>query len=186
MSLRLDLNNHFLLKKCWKRIFWSKSVSKKARSKGLDGETIKDFHRSEDKNLNEVFNLLYKNTYKLSPLEGFAVKKENKTEYRLITAAIVRDRIVHKAILCLINKNIYSYINTGVSYCGVKEDMLSENADNNTFNTKMAIKKLIEHVEKKNYYFFKSDIKAFYDNVPKRRLYNLIKKLSNEYLKINL
>jgi len=180
--LRTQLNDKGRLHRCWKSIFWNKSVSKKAKSRGIDKETIADFYADEEKNLDEIFAALKKNKHKLSPLFGFPVKKENKAEYRLITAATVRDRIVHKAILSVINNPLFKYLDTKVSYCGVKENIFKNRKNPNTLNTKCAILKLIEHVEKGNYWFFKSDIKGFYDNVPKRKLFNIIKKLSANVL----
>lgn len=155
MSLRDKLNNFFLLKKCWSHIYWSKSVSKKMRSRGIDGQSISEFNTDKDNNLLRILELLEQNKYKLNTLFGFPVKKENKNEYRLITAATVKDRIIHKAIFCLVNKGLYEYVNTGVSYCGVKKNVLDNKHDEDVLNTKKAIKKLIQHVG--DGYFFSSN-----------------------------
>lgn len=181
MSLRDKLNDHDDLKRCWNSIYSSKQKSKRAGSKGPDDISIEEFRSKESYYFPILEKKLVENSYKMGKLAWFAEKKPEKNKYRLITVATVQDRIVQKRILDLIHPSLFPYINTGVSYCGVKKDIWKKDTD--ALNTRKAFVKIIEHVKDKKYWVFKSDIKGFYDNVPKRKFYNLFVKLSNELLK---
>lgn len=170
-----------LLLKCWKNVYQGKSDSARANSKGIDNISIDDFDSSDDKYLNKILILLQKRKYKFSNLRGYPEPKKENGKFRLVTVATVPDRIVHKAILSLIVLPVFPYINTGVSYCGVKDKIWKRKADRNSLNTKHAIEKLAFHIKNKKYCIFKSDIKAFYDEIPKRKLFNKVIKVAKIY-----
>lgn len=176
MLLRDELNDYGHLKRCWDSIYSSKEKSKRLHSKGSDCISIEDFKSREENLLSALRKSLLENTYRIDNLAWFAEEKQEKNKYRLITVASVKDRIVQKRILDLIHPLIVTYIDTGVSYCGVKENIWKK--DPNNLNTKKAFLKILDHVKSKKYWVFKSDIKGFYDNVPKRKFFNLFKIIS--------
>lgn len=179
--LRNKLNDRHLLEKCWKRIYASKNSTKRVSSKGADNISLREFQDNEESQIDLLYHELSTKNYKQIHLLGHPVKKENG-KYRLISAPAVRDRIVHKAMLSILNPLIYPYINTNVSYCGVKKNIWNRK-DTDALTTKKAFLQIIKHVRNKNFYFFKSDIKGFYDNVPKRKFMNVITKLLDKELK---
>lgn len=177
IPLRDRLNDSQLLLKCWKSIYRGKSETKRSHSKGIDGITLKHFNDNQDEYLLNILKSLQNNTYKINSLKGIPEPKPGSSKFRLITAATIPDRIVHKAILSLIHPYIFPYINTGVSYCGVKENIWAPKNKRKSLSTKDAIQKITLHVKNKSFFLFKTDIKGFYDAIPKRKLFNIVRKL---------
>ncbi|MFC1771185.1 reverse transcriptase domain-containing protein [Candidatus Margulisiibacteriota bacterium] len=173
MSLIEELSQTALLRKCWKSIYAGKNEDVRQFSRGVDNISLIDFKLKENSLLPQIAEDLSKKTYQIQALKAFPVEK-GLGKYRLITAPTVSDRIVHKAILSVINKYFYQTINTGVSYCGVKKNIWSKKK--NEWNNVSAIKKLMEKVKNRYFWVLESDIKGFFDSVPK---YNLLKQITS-------
>lgn len=137
---------------------------------GIDGVSIRDFKRREATFIEKISNELCDGNYTFDAIKCSLRRKLNG-KHRKISEPTVRDRVVHRAIHKVINPILFPYINTDVSYCGVKKDV---DEDDETPNIKSAIEKLVEHVKRKNYWIFESDIKGFFDNVPKQRMFDEI------------
>jgi group II intron reverse transcriptase/maturase len=166
-----------LLIKCWRKIYRGKTKQQKRDSKGVDGVSLEDFKKNESKYLNEISELLQNGKFHFSSVKGIAKRKPGKDKDRLICVPTVKDRVVQRAILHIVNKFAYDYINTGVSFCGVRKNSLKRNKNEQIKNINSAIEKLIEHVKSGKFFIFESDFKGFFDNVPKEKLYKKITKL---------
>ena len=166
LNLRSEISDISLLTKCWKQIYQGKSEDKRSFSRGFDDVSLNEFKKEAKKNLQGISERLFHNQYKFSPLKGTPIKKSNGN-YRLVTVPIVADRIVHRAILSKLAGIFYPLINTRVSYCGVKKSFFSKKSDVNHIK---AIRKLVFHVEKKNFWVYESDLEGFFDNLSKERL----------------
>ncbi|MBP9719149.1 MAG: hypothetical protein KBD46_01665 [Candidatus Levybacteria bacterium] len=176
MILRKELNNISLLTRSWKSIYSSKEKFKRHSSKGSDGISIQDFKDNDRTYLLMLQKELKKNKYHNSALKGIPIKKSEPEKYRLIAVSNIKDRIVHKALLGILNPIVFPFIDNGVSYCGVKKNIWA-GSTNEALTTKKAFEKVLEHVRNKKFYVFKADIKGFYDHVPKRMFFNILKKL---------
>lgn len=175
--LKDRLANRKRLEKCWKEIYQGKSDTVRRMSCGIDEITLNDFKREHKRNIEQLSIALKNNEFQFSPLKGFPKSKGKKKKgvnkkKRLISVPTVQDRIVHKAILSVLNDVLYTHINTGVSYCGVKKSFWTSISLKNEIkmNIRKAIKVLVEYVEKGYFWIFETDIKGFFDNVPKDKM----------------
>lgn len=141
----------------------------------MDGVTIEQFFESEREQIRSLIASLKKGQFKFSDLRGIPIPKVGSDKDRLITAPTVKDRIVQKAILAVINPILFPYINTGSSYCGVKEDIFSKSK--RCLNARKAIEKLIWHIRRRHFWILKADIEKFFDKVPKDKMYTKIENL---------
>ncbi len=179
MTLYSLLTEKFL-KEVFISIYKKKNADKRLASKGCDGVSLEDFFK-ESSHLENLFKSLNTNAYKTSYLLAHKHEKQKKGKYRLIGVATVPDRVVQKAILRIICKSVLPHIQTGVSYCGttlkLMEAPLIEEDDYDTNNTRRAFSSVINHIKAGNFYPFKSDIRKFYDTIPKRRLDNKVTRI---------
>lgn len=164
-----------LIAKCAKTVKYSKPKHRRKISRGIDNVTIEEFFENEKEQVESLLDILKNRTFRFSDLKGIAIPKENSDKDRLITAPTVRDRIVQKAILAVINPIFFPYINTGSSYCGVKENIFSKTK--NGLNARKAIEKLIWHIRQRHFWTLKADIEKFFDKVPKDKIYSKIESL---------
>lgn len=141
----------------------------KQESKLLSLEEVKE------KNIALLHKSLSEGDYTFQHLKGISIPKENSDKDRLITAPSVVDRIVHKSLLAVVNPILYPHINTGLSYCGVKENIFGKNTEGK--NVRKAIEKLIEHLKEGRYWVLKGDVEKFFDKVPKKDLLDKINSL---------
>lgn len=173
-TLRKQISDISLLNKCWKSIYSGKKEDIREFSRGIDEVSINGFKENLATNLAGISYSLSNGEYEMLPLKAIPIPKgKNKDRYRLVTSPSVSDRIVHKAILSAINGIFYPLINTGVSYCGVRENVFSYRKKKSK-NHISAIKQLAALVREGNFWVFESDIEGFFDNVPKESLYNSI------------
>lgn len=163
-----------LLEMCWTHIYCNKPKIKCLSSRGIDNMTLADFASNEKHYLTNLFQQICQNDFKLSPLKGVVLEKPNKNKDRLLSVPTVSDRIIHKAILSIIIGYLYPHINTRVSHCGIRKDVFEKYKNEETFSIKSAISVFKNNVAQKQFYLFKADIKGFFDNIPKNKLFNKI------------
>ncbi|MBI3341580.1 hypothetical protein HY024_00495 [Candidatus Curtissbacteria bacterium] len=185
MTFITDLSSKELLTRSWKSVYSGKTKSQRKNSKGVDNISLYDFKEKESEKINNLFLDIKKGKYEISPLHGFIEPKPGKQFDRLICVPTTRDRIIHKSILGLINRIVFPHINTGVSYCGINENLWGKNKNPDSLNTKKAVKVLIKEVEKGNFWVFKADIEGFYDNISRLRLLNKIRKILDNDSSLN-
>jgi RNA-directed DNA polymerase len=171
--------------RCWQRLYSSKSKEIRRTSSGSDGITINKFEANAYQQLLQITNDLSSKKYIFAPLQGhFKSKKPSKKKYRLLTVPTVRDRIVQRYLLQIVQPLVFDYINTGVSYCGVRRQVKQRGVRESGHDQKQAIEQIIRHVENGNFWVFESDIQGFFDNIRKRTLYAQLQTLlgHNQYL----
>ncbi|MBU1683545.1 hypothetical protein KJ742_06415, partial [Patescibacteria group bacterium] len=166
-----QLINQDLLTKHWNKIYAQKSEEKRWTSRGIDDISLKDFVKKEDENLNILFVSLEKRLFSFSPAKIVRIEKPDGDD-RFLAVPTVRDRIVHSAILEILTSIFYPHINTGVSYCGVKQQFNKK--EDRALNIQKAVIKFIGHVKNGNFWIFKSDINKFFDFVPKQKMLDKI------------
>ncbi len=168
MDLYQKISDYRLLEKCFKSICKGKKEDVLKSSRGIDGVSIERFKSQERKNLENLQKKLSQKKFAFKPIKGMA-KAKKSGGYRLISISTIEDRIIHRAILSVLNEFIYPHINTGVSYCGVKKNFWKK-SETKEISIKSAMKKIIQHTKNKNFWIFESDIQGFFDNVPKHRM----------------
>lgn len=160
--------HYSILKKAWKGVKLGKNEDVRDRSRGFDLVSIADYGRDLDSNLRALSEKLTSQSYTPSPLQGFFVEKSTKGKYRLVLAPTIEDRIVQRALLSKITNATIEHVRTGVSFGGVPRRSKKERK----FNHLTAIEKLASHFKDNLYEVFESDIKSFYDSIPKQRLFD--------------
>ncbi len=160
-----------LLNKVWEDIYRNKTVEKRKSSKGVDGVTLEAFKIKKDQYIKEISESLKTKNYVFCPTKISAIKKADGTP-RMIAIQVVKDKIVQKTILSLINRKLYRFISNGVSYSGIKKNFWDkkEKAPNRID----AINKLIKHIKLKRRWIFETDIESFFDKIPKKQMLNKI------------
>lgn len=167
-----EISDIKLLTKCWQSIFSGKKEDIRENSRGIDHVTLNEFKENLATNLANISYQLSNSLYKMSDLKGIPILKANG-KYRLVTSPTIADRIVHKAILSVVNDIFYPIVNTGVSYCGVKKNIFSYKKRNSK-NHISALKKMASLVKQENFWVYESDIEGFFDNVPKKTMFEMI------------
>lgn len=176
MSLIEEVADLANLKLAWERTLSGKSDDLRERSKGMDDESLADFAKNAELNLKIISKTLLNGKYRLNSLKGFEIKK-NKGNFRLITAPTVRDRIVHGAMLSIIQK-FFLEIRNGSSYCLPRTPNRSERV-----NFIDAFRVMTQYLKEGNLFVFESDIESFFDKVDKEMfLSKMLKKLPDRSL----
>lgn len=188
MSILEELVSLTLLEKSWEAITRGKSAERRQGSRGVDKVSINDFCKDQttlQKNLTEIQSELKNQSYKFSNLKPTLIPKPEKEKDRLISIPTVKDRIVHRALLHLINREAYETINNEVSYCGIKADTFKKTRKSEIKDIRGAINKLKDKIAEKNFWVLESDITGFFDNINKKTLKNRLKSLLNPDQSIN-
>jgi group II intron reverse transcriptase/maturase len=139
---------------------WLKVLSNMG-SPGIDKFTIKDFQLHLQENLVLIQNILLNKTYEPLPVLKIQMSKGN-SDVRDISVLSVRDRIVHTAILNVIQPIFEETFSD--SCFGYRPNKGANQAVNR-------VEKLIKMGKR---YVLKSDIDSFFDSIGTEILYNLI------------
>ena len=154
------------LNEAWKNL-WNSSRPKSRETSGVDGESLNDFSINSVANLQSISRSLRKGTYTLSGLKPHFIIKPNG-KIRVICVPCTRDRIVQGALLKFLSDKYTARFSNEVSYGFLK------NRD---------VKKALlvaQSKRKKNPWVFKTDIKAFFDNIQRTDLKNKIRTIIKE------
>jgi len=170
------LNTEYLTR-AWRRVRSSKNKRQQRTTRGLDDVSIADYEKDLSQNIASLQIKLQEKTYKMSPLKGFPIEKKGKPKDRLVMAPTIEDRIVQKAILGLIVPVIYPYINTGVSYCGIRKNMWKADPKHLRLNIKNVVVGIVRSLEQDNFYIFETDIKSFFDKIDKKLLISKVEEI---------
>lgn len=154
------------LKRAWDSVYSGKNYDVRKNSKGIDDVSIFDYKQNLDENLKDLSQKLQNQTYVMQKLHGFLEKKKSG-KFRLISAPTVEDRIVHTAILSIIEK-YFPEIRNGSSYC------LPKIKNRKKINFIDAFRTIIQKIKEGNTCVFESDIESFFDTVSKEKLLKII------------
>lgn len=147
---------------------YGEKISKKA-TRGIDRIGIKKFNEIKKDQINIIFKKCNAGTYKFSPYVEKLQSKGRSKNPRLISVSTIRDRIV-----LYILKEILHEIFPECVYRKLPNNYIKE------------IKEFYKTYTSKHICYFKTDIKAFYDNIDHDILIKIIKTRVKSNKLINL
>lgn len=153
-----QLLNTKILKEAWKKVKANRG------SGGIDGETIKEFEKEEDKHIEEILQSLKDRTYKPSAVRRVYIPKKNG-KMRPLGIPTVRDRIVQQALVMRLEPFFEEKVFHDSS-CGFRPNRDAE----------LAIKKVMWNLEMGYVYIYDFDIKGYFDNIPHKKLMKVLNK----------
>lgn len=162
-----------LLDNSWRSVRRGKNKKIAESSRGIDKVTLSQYEENLSNNLKGLKEKLEKKLYFPKPIKVRLVEKENTEpkEYRPICIPTVEDRIVQRALLEVGYPYLRNKIDSDVNYCGTRKN------DNDSKNSRSAVKAIISSIKSGNYFIFESDISKFYDTIPKKRLFKVVCKI---------
>lgn len=127
---------------------------------------IKEFEQDSDKHLRRLGRLLYQHRFEFLPSEGILVQKTGKSSKRPIVLSPIENRIVQRSILDVLQSHepLEPYFNVPTSFGGLKNKGVSN-----------ALKAVYVAIESGANFFLRSDIEAFFTNIPKPTVTSIIK-----------
>jgi len=165
-SALIQISSHSYLSQIWNEL-WSESRPNSRDTYGIDYESLNSFKTNSVSNIQSISKELRNGTYRLSPLRPFFLIKPNG-KYRIICVPTTRDRIVQGALLSFLSNKYTDRFSNEISYGflrnrGVKKALLSA-----------------QNKRKTKQWVFKTDIKAFFDNINRETLKARIKRTIKE------
>jgi retron-type reverse transcriptase len=147
------------LRAIWKE-YWRHS---KESAPGIDGITPKGFNDNLPSNLS-VLRAELADGYDYFPLRGVAVPKKDPAKKRLICIPTVRDRVVQRAVLRVIEaRGSKLGIVNGVSFGFIKDSNGARRGAHAALNVAVQQRRMKP-------WAFKADIAAFFDRIPREQL----------------
>ena len=149
------------LRKAWSVVYRNGMSSKSQETKAI----IEEFSLNAETHLARIAKQLLKSKFRFSPSIGIAVKKPNKpNSKRPLVISPVENRILQRAILDIIQQipSIRQIQEANFNYGGVNEK-----------GVQLAIYHSYDESIKKPY-FIKTDIKAFFVNIPRDKALKII------------
>ncbi len=158
--------------KVMKRLFLSWKHLKthpKKHTMGIDGVSIFTFGKEERKNIKKLRDSL--------SAKRFSFKKMKPVDIgnRQILVCTVEDRIVSRSILSVLEKHFKKYN----SNCDYSRTVIYKNrlGIKNTLNgVPLAAQAILDNMENGYTWVFETDIKKFFDYIPKQKIIDLINK----------
>lgn len=154
MTLLESISTPKKIRRAWKKL------AKSPNSKGIDEISIKDFEANLDAHLLTIRKQLRAGTYKFEPLRGVSLPKPSGKR-RLIKVAIIRDRVVQKAIELAISEPLTKKynLNNPTSYAYLKGRGIGD-----------AVEAIRSHYNNGNTFILECDITQFFDTVNRDKL----------------
>jgi len=145
----------------------------KKRTEGIDFESINSFSVNSGKKLRKIRKDLRNNSFHFDALKEVSIKKgENSTREVLIPTT--KDRIVSRAILEAIRPK-FKQFNSGCDYsiCSIPDS-------EGVIGVPSAIRKIKESIKDGYIWVFETDIKSFFDSIPKQEILKIIERQVND------
>lgn len=155
------MKNHFFqvrkfnrLWEAWLHIEANASKSNSASTK----EGVKLFRRDAPKIISKMQTLLRADDYKFEPALGILQKKSGKKTPRPIVVSTIRDRIMQRAILTVLQDdvNLKEFFEVPSSFGGIEERGVS-----------LAVEVALKAIKNGAAFYLKSDISNFFGGIPK-------------------
>lgn len=175
------------LEKAWR------SVKKGSpSSSGIDNITIADFARSYPQKIKIIQASLRAQVYKFSPYRGQPIKKKADASiydlkaWRPISIPTISDRIVQRAILERIWKDIRNRVYIGTSFGGIRQYRINRRRrmsqippldSNDQRCVKSAVKRILELREQGYVWVFETDIEKFFPTINRTQLMGILHSL---------
>lgn len=159
-DLLKDLRSRASLKAAWSRVKSNGLVSLSERTR----KEIKRFDAESTKNLDRIYRQLLQGTYTFAAAEGIPQERKGKTP-RPIVRHPVANRIVQRAILDVLQKQprIKSILANPYSFGGIEAR-----------GVRHAIELACKGIKDGKSYFLRSDIKNFFQNIPRHTVISAI------------
>lgn len=137
-------------------------INKNPHSFGIDHETIQSFRDNAYQKISEINKELLSKKYKFLPYRGSILREANKKP-RLLRIPAVRDRVVQKSILNILEPR-FSGCFRDCCYGYIKHRRICD-----------AVRRVLEYHATGNFFVLEADIEKFFDNVNKQRLLGIVK-----------
>ncbi len=143
-------------------------------SKGLDDVSYIKFSKNLNQNLNTLKNDILTEKYMPEPIKKIQIKKENKNEFRPISIASIKDKIVQKTLY----NEIYLYFD--------KNFLSNSYAYRPGKSAVTAINRTTSYIDQGNVWIFKTDIKDFFESINHYKLLRILERHIEDKNIINL
>ena len=164
---------------------WRSVRSGSSSSFGLDNITLNQFSRNWPKKKKLIQQQLLDKSYKFTPYLGQPLKKKphaspfHLKEWRPISIATISDRVVQRAILNRIWKDIRHKVHTEVSFGGVRkykirpirQTEIRQAGKEEPKSVLNAAKRIVELREKGYNWVFETDIENFFPSIDRGNLF---------------
>jgi len=167
------------LEQAWHSVRSSSSAS----SSGLDNITLSAFARAWPQQKKQLREQLLAKSFTFTPYRGQPIRKRSNADPRIlkdwrpISIATVRDRVVQRAILNRIWKDIRDKVHTEVSFGGVRRYKLTPRShkcpveDDSQRCVRSAAQRIIGLRKRGHCYLFETDIENFFPSINRQRLF---------------
>lgn len=141
-----------------------KQVEDNKGSGGIDNETIESFKADEENKIMGILKELKERTYKPTPVRRVYIPKKNGKK-RPLGIPIIKDRIVQQSIVNVISPLCEKHIFHKWS-CGYRPDLGPERV----------LQIILWNIEIGYNHIYDCDIKSFFDNIPHKKLMQVLNK----------
>ena len=175
---------------------WQSVKKGSPSSSGIDNITIADFTRIWSQKTKLIQASLRAQTYNFSPYRGQPIKKKSGAlvddlkAWRPISIPTVSDRIVQRAILDRIWKDIRSRVYIETSFGGIRQYKVKSSRrmpqtppleSNDQRCVKSAVKRILELREQGYVWVFETDIEKFFPSIDRIRLLDILQNLLRDH-----
>ncbi len=165
-SALTQISSHSYLSAIWDKL-WIESRPKSRDTHGVDDQSLNEFKKNSVSNISDISREIRHGTYQFSSLRPYFLEKPNG-KLRVICIPTTRDRIVQGALLTYLSLKYTDRFSNEISYGFLKG---------------RGVKKALQSAKKNRrtkQWVFKTDIKAFFDNINRNDLKSKIKKVIRE------
>lgn len=141
-----------------------KQVKENDGSGGIDKETIESFEADEENKIMEVLKELRERTYKPTPVKRVYIPKSNGKK-RPLGIPVIKDRIVQQSIVNVLSPLCEEHIFHKWS-CGYRPDV----------GVQRVLQIILWNIETGYNHIYDCDIKGFFDNIPHKKLMQVLNK----------
>ncbi len=161
-----QISSHSYLSAIWDKL-WIESRPKSRDTHGIDGQSLNEFKKNSVAYIHDISKALLNGTYQFSTLRPYFLEKPNG-KLRVICIPTTSDRIVQGALLAFLSGKYTDRFSNEISYGFLKD---------------RGVKKALQSAQSKRkskQWVFKTDIKAFFDNINRDDLKSKIRKVIKE------
>jgi len=133
----------------------------KSKGSGLDKEVLEEFKKDAKQNIDELYQELQGGSYAPQPIKKIAIPK-NKTEFRPIALASVRDKVVQRALVNILEP-YFDKLMSNKSY-GYRRDK----------SPLKAIGRCKDFINRGYFWVYKTDIDNYFETINHDRLLNIL------------
>jgi group II intron reverse transcriptase/maturase/CRISPR-associated endonuclease Cas1 len=155
-----------MLKSSYGTIFSKKALHEaltliKSKGSGIDKEFLESFKKDATRNIDELYAELQGGSYAPQPIKKITIPK-NKTEYRPIALASLRDKVVQRALVNAIEP-YFDKLMSNKSY-GYRRDK----------SPLKAVGRCTDFINRGHFWVYKTDIENYFESINHDRLLNIL------------